>query len=191
MKTEVQLLQKAKQDGADPLPTPASTRSSTAPVPTATSIGPMDNICDRTPAVQQVILDTLEVALCQVVSSAELYRIEELENRISTMTVKGGDFDRLVNLRQLELVITEPPPPDIFADLTSLQSLMLSVIPDTEGPYQLRTGTFRGLVGLGRLVLNYSTDSSEYCLDLSNRPLAELDALVDLETRKACERGQG
>ena len=191
LRSEVQQLQGTPQSETDALPTPVPTRSATLPGPTTPFVDPMNNICDRTPAVQQVILNTLQVTLCEVISRAELYRIEELHDRISTISVKGGDFGGLVNLRELELVITEPPPPIIFADLASLQELKLSVIPDTEGPYQLRNGTFEGLVGLGRLVLNYSTDGKEYCLDLSNRPLANLDALVDLETRKTCEAGQG
>ena len=67
----------------------------------------VENICDRSPAVQRAILDSLGLSLCSLATSDELFRIERL-NLESVRSIKKGDFGGLVNLSYLEMDIYDP-----------------------------------------------------------------------------------
>lgn len=87
-------------------------QESPAPGPTpmsrATSAGP--GICERTPEVQQLIVDTLRIMSCRLITEDELYRITAWRsfegvpfNHVQASTLQAGDFDGLVNMRELKV----------------------------------------------------------------------------------------
>ena len=61
-----------------------------------------DGICYRTPELQKVILDILDVELCQVVNEKELFRIRGLGS-VGMLSVKEGDFAGFVNVQSMTL----------------------------------------------------------------------------------------
>lgn len=73
-------------------------------LPTTPAQDIVEDICDRSPAVQQAILDTLRLSSCRAATDAELFRIERLDVD-SVRSIKEGDFRGLVNLSRLELDI--------------------------------------------------------------------------------------
>lgn len=73
-------------------------------LPTTPAQDIVEDICDRSPAVQQAILDTLRLSSCRAATDAELFRIERL-HVASLRSIKEGDFKGLVNLSRLELNI--------------------------------------------------------------------------------------
>ena len=80
----------------------------------------------------------LDVELCQVVNTHELYRIRELS--VNTPSVKQGDFEGLVNVEQLSLS-TGAIRANGLSGLDGLKELRLSV-KDMDG---LLTESFSGL----------------------------------------------
>ena len=96
-----------------PRPTERPTATPTSParfIP-ATPSGP--GICGRTPEVQQVLIETLKIASCRLITEHELYRIRELPD-IRAPELRAGDFAGLVNLYDLE-VDTGTVPSGTFA----------------------------------------------------------------------------
>ena len=91
---KVQATQEPEQTStAEPAAAPTPERELTA------EAGRQDlqGICYRTPELQEVILEMLDVELCQVVNTHELYRIRTLS--VNTPSVKEGDFEGLVNVK--------------------------------------------------------------------------------------------
>lgn len=72
--------------------------------PTAPARDIVDNICDRSPAMQRAILEALHLSLCSLATNDELFRIESLDLD-SVRSIKEGDFRGLVNLTRLEMDI--------------------------------------------------------------------------------------
>ena len=88
-----------------PTPTPIlppTPRPTQTPVPTPTPGVP--GICDRSPAMQTLLLEELDNTLCQHISEHELYRITNLPE-ISLPSANPGDFRGLVNLTELRLTL--------------------------------------------------------------------------------------
>ena len=95
---KVQATQEPEQTStAEPAAAPTPERELTA------EAGRQDlqGICYRTPELQEVILEMLDVELCQVVNTHELYRIRTLS--VNTGSVKEGDFEGLVNVGSLSV----------------------------------------------------------------------------------------
>ena len=127
----------ANQPAGDGGPSPVRPQAiapTATPQPTATATPDTGDICYRTPEVQQAILDTLELRACQVVTTAELFRIRTLTQYQSTSRAtinasafKPGDFAGLPNLETLEISVDEMPEPAAFDGLTGLKSLTMRV----------------------------------------------------------------
>ena len=64
-------------------------------------------ICERTPEVQQAIIETLKMGSCRLITEYELHRIRNLPE-IRPRELKAGDFAGLTNLD--ELTVTMQPP---------------------------------------------------------------------------------
>ena len=80
---------------------------------------PTDNICNRSPAVQKLLLEQLKFPMCSVATGEELFRIEGIDFRGDLW---AGDLDNLVNLKGLQVEILEGSlPENIFADLVNLE----------------------------------------------------------------------
>ena len=92
----------------------------------------IENICDRSPAMQRAILEALGLSLCSLATNDELFRIESLDLD-SVRSIKEGDFSGLVNLSRLEMDIYDSCgqwdniafTASMLADLPSLGSFYL------------------------------------------------------------------
>ena len=127
----------------EPATTPTSEQEPTA------EAGRQDlqGICYRTPELQEVILETLDVDLCQVVNTHELYRIRTLS--VNTPSVKEGDFEGLVNVGSLGLS-TGLIEANGLRGLTGLKELSLSV----QVMDRLLTESFSGLKSIKELEIS-------------------------------------
>ncbi len=85
-----------------------------------------DNICDRTPEVQQAIMDANDVDECYYVTLARVDRLNIASKGLTAL--QAGDFDGLTSLRVLLLNGNQLTslPEGVFDGLTSLQTLSLS-----------------------------------------------------------------
>ena len=87
---------------------PATTRPVETPDPTKQP-PPTDlpreiadsGICDRTPEIQEKLIEMLQIRACQVINAAELYRVREFS--ASAQSLKVGDFDDFPNLLSLSI----------------------------------------------------------------------------------------
>ena len=90
------------------LPAPTMTPKTPQPTPplakVATPAFSGTGICSRSPEIQNEILNTLDVELCQVVNAHELFRITKLHS-ITASSIKEGDFHGLVNVESLQLYV--------------------------------------------------------------------------------------
>ena len=77
------------------------TESAESPVPKID-----DNICDRSPAMQRVILSALAMSQCRDATVQELFRIESLELH-TAKPFKASDFGGLANLSWLKMEIAD------------------------------------------------------------------------------------
>ena len=114
--------------------------------------GTKNNICWRTPEVQEQIIQDLSIPSCQVINESELFRIRNL--RLETPSVKPGDFDHMPNLQGLIIhKLRELPPEETFTGLPSLQQLVIKINPDgwqkdeKSDSLTITPGTFTGLEG--------------------------------------------
>ena len=66
-----------------------------------------EDICNRSPSMQQAILEVLELARCSLATQEELYRIISLEIQ-SNRPLKKEDFQGLRNLSFLQMTVYDP-----------------------------------------------------------------------------------
>ena len=147
-------------------PTPAPDRTD-RPDARASDQAP-DGICYRTPKLQDVILDKLDVELCQVVNEKELFRITHLG--LSIPSVKEGDFAGFVNVQSMTLR-TRKIEANGLRGLDGLQEIHLVIQPEQE----LRTESFMGLESVEELRIELRPES------LSQAGLPELPELPNLK----------
>ena len=166
-----------------PVPTPRSTPVPT-PRPTPTMTPPPTlggpGICARSPAIQKKILYILDAPLCQVISTAELFRITQMDSSLTMDTVKTGDFEGLVNLEELELTARNIAAGG-FSGMENLREMRLTVITDGS----IVPSSFDGLPNLERLSIRQSKHDSDLEETLS---LPDFDNLPEL---KSLDIGKG
>lgn len=134
-------------------PTPQPTaRPTSTPTPQAQSIpatpaGP--GICGRTPEVQQAIIDRLQIPSCQLITTAELYRIRDL-GEIRVPELRAGDFYGLVNLYELKIRLwgadqQQPPTiPDGAFEGSRIRSLEIGSRSSSNTCVDIEDGAFDG-----------------------------------------------
>lgn len=152
---------------------PTPTREPTAtvgptptPAPTPWEMSDTGDICYRSPAVQRVLMDMLQINSCRGITIGELFRLDEsLEIRESTI-LHPQDLEGLVNLKGLRLDFTnlqyqnfQHTPNIIVLSLyypVNYKHLELSHLTKLQGLYLetrnaectlLRTGYIRQLIG--------------------------------------------
>ena len=135
----------------------------------------LQGICYRTPELQEVILEMLDVELCQVVNTHELYRIRTLS--VNTPSVKEGDFEGLVNVESLR-VSTGLIEANGLRGLTGLKELSLSV----QVMDGLLTESFAGLESIKELEITSARSSEHIGVHLPELP--ELPNLKHLKVYK-------
>ena len=160
-----------------PAPTAeAPTETATeAPAPTKaappTPSGP--GICGRSPEIQREILDQIDVPLCQVTTTAELFRIEGLSSSLRMETVRSGDLGGLVNVKEMTLTARYLEPGGL-SGLENLEELELTVY--TYG--SIAPGALQDLNKLERLTIDATNpDGSEE----DTLALPDFDYLPSLE----------
>ena len=82
-----------------------------------------NDICERSPKLQDTILRELQLPSCQIVSERELLRITKFT--VSAEELWPGDLDGLRNLETLRLYLNSPPPEDLLSDAPNLVDLTL------------------------------------------------------------------
>ena len=83
-----------------------------------------ENICGRTPEIQQLLIEMLHITKCRDITGEELLRVRELE--LSGMPLEVGDLDGFTNLKRLAL-ITREAPVGLFDHLVNLEYLNLGL----------------------------------------------------------------
>ena len=141
----------AEPEGIQTTKTPETQETTKPARPAETSNGTLTGICYRTPELQEVLLETLDVELCQVINEKELYRIRDL--KVNMPSVKEGDFEGLVNVESLS-VTTGPIGMNGLRGLESLRELSLSA-QKMDG---LVTGSFLGLESIEELTISVSSN---------------------------------
>ena len=139
------------------------------------------NICQRSIAIQEELLEKLQIQYCRYITGEELIRVTNLE--IRTDKLKPGDLAGLQNLDSLSLTLTRPPPKALFKGLNNLTSLELSFESPTE-PSKVKDLFGNPLGKLSSLTLNGGaiTQDSEGLL-LEANSLANIPNLEEAEIR--------
>ena len=165
------------------------------------------NICDRTPEIQQRLIEMLQINSCRDITGEELVRVQDLS--LSEMPLKDGDLDSFINLtnlrlsteeapvgllddlvslEKLELGLEVPPSPGSFENLGRLREMRLSIDDRDETQYDDNQynaeelnlkGVFEGLAALERLVLEVRSDN--YAVVLTNGSMTGMPTLQELE----------
>lgn len=88
-----------------------------------------NNICWRTPEVQEKFIEDLRIPSCQLINDAELFRVREF--RVNAPEVMPGDFAHMPNLRELQIAgLRELPEAGTFDGLSTLQKLNIRITND-------------------------------------------------------------
>ena len=84
-----------------------------------------DNICQRSPRIQDLLIEKLRIPSCRIITGEELTRITKLE--VYTATPKPGDLDGLHNLTELSITTGSALPPAFLQDHQNLVRLTISL----------------------------------------------------------------
>ena len=158
------------------------------------------NICNRTPEIQQRLIEMLQTTSCREITGEELVRVRHLE--LGRMPLKVGDldgfisltgltllaeeapvglFDELVSLEYLELGLETPPSPGLFRNLGTLQQMKLFIVALDDAEDLALQGVFDGLNALMHLELEVSDRSEDYSIPLVQGSLTGMPSLQTLE----------
>ena len=158
------------------------------------------NICNRTPEIQQRLIEMLKITSCRDITSEGLVRVRDLE--LGRMPLKIGDldgfinlttltlfaedapvglFDDLTNLQNLELVIEKPPSPGLFQTLAKLQQMTLYIEAQDDAQDLALQGVFDGLTALIDLHFEMSDQSDGHNVPLMQGSLVGMPNLQTLE----------
>ena len=106
------------------------------PVPTATLLPPQkyrpsDNICRRSPGVQNALIQTLQMSSCRIITNDELFRLNTQFNPTLQESPRQGDFAGMTNLRKINIKFEIPEgenaaiPDQLFHGMIKLEHLEL------------------------------------------------------------------
>ena len=82
-----------------------------------------DDICERSPGIQEEFIDILQLPSCEYITSRELLRITELT--FSGDELWPGDLDGLRNVETLRLYLQSRPPEDLLENVPAIKELTL------------------------------------------------------------------
>ena len=119
-------------------PTTAVEATKQTPEPTATlppppKYSPSDNICRRSPGIQNALIATLKMSSCRIITNDELFRLDSEFRARFKESPKQGDFAGMTNLRQLTITIEIPEgeqgavPDQLLHGLTKMETLVLEL----------------------------------------------------------------
>ena len=164
-------------------PRPTSTAAPAPTVAPPPRVSKTDNICMRSPRVQQALINAVKISSCRIITTEELYRISQVELQVSYSTnPKPGDFAGLVNLRTLRVSIREDAetveiPANTFHGMDNLRNLSISSGTGTT----IRRGAFNGLNNLTNLSISMGTPSMPKTLEEGSISLMPALERLDIE----------
>ena len=137
-------------------------RATMTPTPHPTpAITTGTGICARNPDIQAVIIETLKISSCRLITNEEMYRIKT--DYSLNFTPTPGDFDGLINLGKLSLQI--PPGETLQTDslygLKKLKELTITLNNAEDETTTVEDGAFRGLDNLKILIIRWNVNSEE------------------------------
>ena len=109
------------------------TPEATATLPPPQKYSPSDNICRRSPGVQNDLIRKLEMSSCQIITVEELFRLDSNFSTTFKESPKQGDFAGMTNLRQLTIRMEIPEgkqeaiPDQLLNGLVKLETLVLEL----------------------------------------------------------------
>ena len=123
-------------DQPQPTEIPATAAATETPEPTATLPPPQkyrssDNICRRSPGVQNALIKTLQMSSCRIITIDELFRLNTAFAAALNESPRQGDFAGMTNLRRLTISVEIPEgetgsiPDQLFHGMTNLEQLEL------------------------------------------------------------------
>ena len=158
-------------------PSKKTTPTSTLPPPPR--VRPTDNICRRSPNVQQTLLTRLQISSCRIITNEELFRLNGSLRISLSRAPQPGDLDGLVNLEELVLSLDTTDehrttiPAHTFFGIQKLRTLSIYT---GNGSTTIAPSTLTGLGNLEELHIH-----SEGNLTISTGFAAELPKLNTLE----------
>ena len=112
---------------------PTETPEPTATLPPPPKYSPSDNICRRSPGLQNDLIRKLEMSSCRTITNDELFRLDSEFRTSFKESPKQGDFAGMANLRQLTIRIEIPEgeqgdvPDQLLHGLVKLETLELEL----------------------------------------------------------------
>ncbi len=142
---------------------PATATATETPEPTATlppppRHRPSDNICHRSPGIQNALINTLQMSSCRIITIDELFRLDSEFRTTFNESPKQGDFAGMTNLRQLNIEVQIPEgetaiiPDQLFDRMDKLEKLTLSL----KGKLTIASHAIHNLPKLKSITINSS-----------------------------------
>ena len=179
-----ELRQEVREANREELPTPdlmSTPRPTTdkegneRTVPTPAKLPPGQNICSRSPEVQQSILRKLQTSSCRIATTEELFRITgEFQVPYKT-NPRPGDFAGLVNVTTSSITVSGEEetrtdiPANTFHGMEKLTYLSLHASTETT----LHEGSLQGLPSLKNLKISATSFATFKAGSLSGMPALE------------------
>lgn len=86
-----------------PTPDPTATPGLTATLPPPPKHRPSDNICRRSPGIQNALINKLNMSSCQIITIEELFRLNDEFSATLKESPRQGDFAGMANVRKLRI----------------------------------------------------------------------------------------
>ena len=161
---------------------PATATATETPEPTATlpppKYSPSDNICRRSPGIQNDLIWKLEMSSCRTITNDELFRLNSEFRARFKEGPKQGDFAGMANLRQLTIRIEIPEgeqgavPDQLLHGLAKLETLELEL----KGRLTVNSNAVHNLPKLESIVIR-----SDGNLTLEKDFVSEVPKLTELD----------
>ena len=162
---------------------PATATAPETPEPTGTltpppKYKPSDNICRRSPGVQNDLIRKLEMSSCRIITNDELFRLNSEFSTTITQSPIQGDFAGMTNLRELTLRIYIPRdekvtlPEQLFHGMSKLETLDIS----SRGELSINSNAIHNLPNLKTLSI-----TSNGSLVIEKDFVSEVPKLTELE----------
>ncbi len=150
----------------------------TATLPPPPKHSPSDNICRRSPGVQNDLIRKLEMSSCRIITNDELFRLNSEFSTNITQSPIQGDFAGMTNLRKLTMRIYIPRdekatlPEQLFHGMSKLETLDIS----SRGELSINSNAIHNLPNLKTLSI-----TSNGRLVIEKDFVSEVPELTELE----------
>ena len=161
----------------EPTPNPIARAT---PLPAIIATGP--GICSRSPRLQTILIDQLNLSSCQLITVHELFRVIELPDLRFENSPQPGDFAGLVNVKELRIQLQNGSDllPDTFHGLEGLEILRVELRGTEKSDGRIEPGAFRGLSSIRTLDLSLRRTTDEL---INMPPFEHMETLESLHIR--------